>query len=320
MTKLTLFIRLMRKASFNLWIMTNTSAKILFFGNERLVSGLKKINAPVLSGLIEQGYAIQAIISHHTEAKSRNSRLLEVAEIGKKHDIPVLLPDKPANIIDQIADFEAEAAILVAYGRIIPQRIIDLFPKGIINIHPSLLPHYRGPTPIESAILNGDKETGVSIMQLTAGMDSGPVFDQFRMPLNGTENKFDIYNELSKKGAELLLALLPQILNGSLHPTPQEDAKATYCKLLNKDDAWLNFAQITAVEAERRVRAFLSFPKTKAIISGHTIIITKAHISSTKKTPLDITCKDSTYLSIDKLIAPSGRTMTSEAFLQGYAA
>ena len=100
-------------------------------------------------------------------------------------------------------------AILAAYGRIIPQRIIDIFmPIGVINIHPSLLPHYRGSTPIESAILHGDTTTGVSIMQLTAGMDEGPIFVQQSVDLSGYETKFELYERLSQLGSKMLLEAL----------------------------------------------------------------------------------------------------------------
>jgi methionyl-tRNA formyltransferase len=300
--------------------MTNSSNPLLFFGNERLVSGLKTTNAPVLTALIEQGYPIAAVISHHSDGKSRNNRELEVAQIAAKHDIPVLLPNKPGEIRDQLIAFGAEAAILAAYGRIIPQSIIDIFPKGIINIHPSLLPNYRGPTPIESAISNGDTQTGVSIMQLSAGMDEGPVYAQTIVPLSGTETKFELYETLSSSSVELLLGILPSILDGSLQPTPQDDSKATYCQLLDKRDGQLDPTIVTATEAERRVRAHLGFPKTKATILGHAIIITKAHITTEPKTPLDIVCRDGAFLSIDELVAPSGRHMSGEAFLRGYAA
>ena len=123
--------------------MTNSSKPLLFFGNERLVSGLKATNAPVLRALIENGYNIAAVISHHTDGKSRNNRELEVAVIAREHNIPVLLPNRPSEILNELTAFNAEAAILVAYGRIIPQSVIDIFPKGIINIHPSLLPQYH---------------------------------------------------------------------------------------------------------------------------------------------------------------------------------
>ncbi|HET6746489.1 MAG TPA: methionyl-tRNA formyltransferase [Candidatus Saccharimonadales bacterium] len=300
--------------------MKNTSIKILFFGNERLVSGLKRTDAPVLKGLIERGYDIRAIISHHSNSHSRNQRLLEVAEIGKQNDIPVLLPSKPTDIFDQIAGYKADVAILVAYGRIIPQKIIDLFPMGIINIHPSLLPKYRGPTPIESAIINGDSQTGVSIMRLTAGMDSGPVYGQTAVPLSQTEDKFDAYGKLSQAGSELLFKLLPSILDGSLQPSNQNESEATYSPLLNKADGQLDLTTLTATQAERRIRAYLGFPKTNLIINNYSVIVTKAHTVKTKETSLDLECKDASYLHIDELIAPSGRIMDGEAFLRGYTA
>lgn len=300
--------------------MTLTSKKIVFFGNERLVSGLESTNAPILRGLINDGYDIAAVVAHHSSSNSRKHRELEVAEVAQAHNIPVLLPNKPAEIKEQLQEYNATAAILVAYGRIIPQSVIDIFPKGIINIHPSLLPSYRGPTPIESAIANGDRETGVSIMQLTAGMDKGPVYAQVGVQLTGKETKFELYDILAIKSANLLFEILPHILEGSLRPTPQDDAQATYCKLLDKKDAWLDLSHLTAAEAERLVRAHLGFPKSKVTVNGHVITITKAHVSPTQKTPLDIACQDGAFLSIDDLIAPSGRRMQAEAFLRGYAA
>ncbi len=300
--------------------MKNTSTKIVFFGNERLVSGLKKTDAPVLNGLIKQGYDVKAIISHHSDSKSRNNRELEVAGIGEENNIPVFLPNRPTDIIDELKEIGADIAVLVAYGRIIPQRVIDLFPKGIVNVHPSLLPKYRGPTPIESAVAAGDRETGVSIMQLTAGMDSGPVYGQVSLHLLGTETKFDVYSELSHRGAELLFELLPSVIDGSLQPTPQDDSHATYCSLLSKADSLIDLSSLSADVAEHLVRAHLVFPKTKVTVLGHTIVITKAHVSDTKKTPLDLECQDGAFLSIDELIAPSGRSMNAEAFLRGYAA
>lgn len=299
--------------------MTKTSKTLVFFGNERLVSGLKHTNAPVLKSLIEQGYTIKAVVSHHTDGLSRNNRPLEVAQIAAEHSIPVFLPNRPKDIIDELKQLDADAAILVAYGRIIPQSIIDLFPLGIINIHPSLLPKYRGPTPIESAILNGDSETGVSIMQLTAGMDEGPVFAQSTVTLTGTEDKFELYKTLADQSAALLMQMLPSILGESLKATPQNNSGATYCQLFTKSDSHLEPTQLAASSAERRIRAHIGFPKTKIQISPDlTLIALRAHVTDTKKTPLDLLCQDGAYLSIDELIAPNGKKMTSEAFLRGY--
>jgi methionyl-tRNA formyltransferase len=300
--------------------MKNTSTKILFFGNERLVSGLKHTDTPVLRGLLDRGYDVRAVISHHGDSRSRTQRDLEVAQVAAEHNIPVHLPNRPTDIMEEIAAYDADIAVLVAYGRIIPQRVIDLFPKGVINIHPSLLPQYRGPTPIESSILDGIQKTGVSIMQLTAGMDSGPVYGQADLSLTGTETKFDIYTSLSRMGAELLFDLLPKIIDGSIAPVEQDDTQATYCQLLTKDSGKLQFDTLSATEAERQIRAYLGFPKSKATVFGHDIIVTKAHVSQTQKTHLDLKCRDGLYLSVDELIAPSGRQMNADNFLRGYAA
>ena len=139
-----------------------TSKRVVFFGNERLVSGLKHTDTPILRGLIERGYEIVAIVASHSDARSRTARTLEVAEVAKEHDIPLLLPAKPGDIETELRELHADVAILAAYGRIIPQRIIDVFtPTGIVNIHPSLLPRHRGSTPAPS-ILKGLPSSGAT--------------------------------------------------------------------------------------------------------------------------------------------------------------
>jgi methionyl-tRNA formyltransferase len=149
-------------------------------------------------------------------------------------------------------------------------------------------------------------------------MDQGPV-DAFNDDiLSKTETKPELYHALADIGTNLLLETLPQILEGSLSPLPQNERLATYTPRLTKEDAWLNPAEVTATEAESTVRAHLDFPKTKITINGHVVIITKAAISEYKHSDMDITCKDETYLSIKELIAPSGRRMSAADFERGY--
>lgn len=298
------------------------SSKLVFFGNERLVSGLKSTDAPVLRGLIERGYDIVAVVSSYNEGTSRNSRTLEVAEIAKAHNIPLLLPTRPGDIEDDLKEMGADAAILAAYGRIIPQRIINVFsPIGIINIHPSLLPRHRGPTPIETTIVAGDTTAGVSIMQLTAGMDEGPVYGQASIPLVGNETKFDLYDTLSHRGATLLFDLLPDILSGALKPKVQETAGVSYTTLLTKEDGKLDPLTDDAYACERKVRAYLGFPKTVLRVQNNDVIVTAA-ITTNEKSPgeLVIECADNTLLRVVELIAPSGKKMSGSAYLRGYSA
>ena len=291
--------------------------RIVFFGNERLVSGLEHTDTPVLKGLLKEGYDIVAIVSHHTESRSRNARPLEVAEIAKEHNIPLFLPSKPMEIYDALVELDADAAILVAYGRIIPQKIIDIFPVGIINVHPSLLPKYRGPTPIETPIAKNDTETGVSIMQLTSGMDEGPVYAQETIMLTSHDTKFSVYESLVTKSADLLLQVLPRILDGSLQPISQDSTKATYCQLLTKKDAFIDPSSLTALQADAHVRAYLGFPGTRLILGSIEVILTRTHVSDIP-TELSVPCTDGTFLAIDALKPLGKKEMPVQAFLAGY--
>lgn len=295
--------------------MTNTSETIIFFGTE-------EFSLTVLEGLIEAGYTIAAVVTKPDSKKGRGRQLVmpSVKVLAQKHDITVWQPVKVAEINEDVKALGAVTGVLVSYGKIIPKSTIDLFTPGIINVHPSLLPKYRGPSPIESAIKNGDTKTGVSIMQLSAAMDAGPVYAASEHPLKGTETRADLYRSLAVEGTDLLLESLPAIMEGTLAPLPQNEAEATYCKLLQKEDSELDLSSLTAEEAERRVRAYLGFPKSKTVINGNSIIITKAHVSSEQKTPLDLMCRDGAFLTVDELIAPSGRYMNGAAFLRGYAA
>lgn len=297
------------------------SSKLVFFGNERLVSGLKHTDAPILRGLIAAGYEIVAIVSHHTDAQSRKARPLEVAEVAAEHGIPLLLPDRPGDIEDELRGLHADAAVLVAYGKIIPQRIINVFtPIGIINIHPSLLPRYRGSTPIETTILNGDEQAGVSIMQLTAGMDEGPIYIQHSVDLRGDESKQELYETLSRIGRDQLLATLPRILSSELVPTPQGNDDVSYTSMLSKKDSIINPSTDTASVIERKVRAYQNFPKSRLNIKNNDVIITSAKIvENDDATKLILHCANNTYLEVVELVGPSGKTMSGQAYLRGYS-
>ncbi|MFZ1302044.1 MAG: methionyl-tRNA formyltransferase [Candidatus Microsaccharimonas sp.] len=299
--------------------MTHTSNTVLFFGTD-------DFSAVSLRELIEHGFTIGAVITKPDSRKGRGRELQAplVKQIAIEHNIPVWQPLKMVEIHQQIEELIAggthPTGVLVSYGKIIPQSIIDLFKPGIVNVHPSLLPKYRGPSPIESAILNGDTETGVSIMQLSAAMDAGPVYKQVVFKLDDTETAPELEDKLAALGAQELTTILPSIMNGSLQPTPQNDEVATYCQLLSKEASQLKTDELTAEQAERQVRAFLAYPKTKVTVAGHSIVVTKAHVSSAGGSVLAIQCKDGQFLTIDELISPSGRAMNAKAFLNGYAA
>lgn len=294
------------------------SSKIVFFGNERLSSGFSPVGAPTLQSLIDAGYKVVAVVAHHEHATSRKARPLEIAEVAVKNDIPLLLPSRLMDIKEQLANYGAEIGVLVAYGKIIPQEIIDIFPHGILNIHPSLLPRYRGSTPIEQAILDGANETGVSIMGLVKEMDAGPVYAQTTILLTGHESKLDLTQTLLTKGIELLHKSLPKVLADSARPMTQNESRATFTERIQKSDGKIS-ATRTALQLERKIRAYAGWPKSSMTLFDHAVIITDVRVA---KDPQDgaliIPCANNTYLEILKLIAPSGRTMSGADFLRGY--
>lgn len=293
--------------------MIKTSNPIVFFGTENF-------SARFLTALIDAGYNIRAVVTKPDSKKGRGHQLTEplVKTIAKTHGIEVWQPQKLSEIAPLIEQLSSVAGVLVSYGKIIPESIINLFTPGIINVHPSLLPLYRGPSPIESAIMNGDPETGVSIMKLVKQMDAGPIYSQVTLQLTGTETKSELYETLGTLGIKELLRVLPHILDGSVSPTRQDDTKATYCQLLFKEDGILNPQTHSAVQAERYVRAFTGFPKTRLAVNGTSYIITKAHTAPIAESSLDQQFADGNYLVIDELVAPSGKTLSREAFLRGY--
>ncbi len=301
------------------------SATILFFGNERLASGLST-TAPALRGLIEAGYKVAAVVVAQNEiGKSRSQRTLKVADIAAEHGIPLLSPHDLMTARTQIKAYGADIAVLAAYGKIVPKAVLNIFPAGIINIHPSLLPLHRGSTPIESAILHGDRETGVSLMRLSPKMDAGPVYVQHSITLDGSETKQDLCTRLDQMGALMLLDALPAILEGRLKPSPQDERKATYDQQLSKADATLDWQQ-SAEQLARAVRAHVVWPRSRCTIGTETVIVTAAHAALGDGAPGALYLAEGQLgihtrggvLIIDRLIPPSKNEMSANDFLIGH--
>lgn len=293
------------------------SPSLVFFGNERLSSGFSPAGAPTLEAFIAHGYEVKAVVAHYEQGQSRKARKLEIETVANAHGIPVLLPNKLADIREQLATYGADAGVLVAYGKIIPQSIIDIFPHGILNIHPSLLPLYRGSTPIEQAILDGATETGVSVMGLVKEMDAGPIYAQERVALNGNETKQELTSRLLSIGANLIIKALPTALDGTARPSEQDDSKATYTSLIQKADGILDLRK-PAVALERAIRAYATWPKSRTSLYGHSVIVTKARIAANAQDgDIVLNCHPG-WLEIEELVAPSGKTMRGVDFARGY--
>lgn len=286
---------------------------IIFFGTE-------EHSLIALRALVEADLSPVAVITKPDSKKGRGGRLSApaVKTYALEHNIPIWQPGKLKEIAEEIQQFDAPLGVLVSYGKIIPQSIIDLFTPGIINIHPSLLPSYRGPSPIEAAMTNLDHETGVSIMQLDADMDAGPIYHQQKIGLTGRESRAELYDKLFRLGSEKLIEILPRITSGELQPSPQDHSQAAYCRLLSKADSLLDPKELSSEQAESRIRAYLGFPRTKITFDGEDLIITSAHTADQPQTDLDQKFNDGKFLVIDEVLAPSGKKMTAQAFLNGH--
>lgn len=232
--------------------------KIAFFGTSDFA-------IPAFEALLEKDYAIVAAITNPDEPAGRGQDITSppVKILAKKYGIPVFQPEKLEREKWKSEIPSADIFIIAAYGKIIPKDILEIPKFGTLNIHPSLLPRWRGPSPIQYAILNGDKKTGVTIMLVDEKMDHGPVLARQELDIGETRYQ-ELHSALSRLGAALLLEILPQWLQREIAPVPQDDTKATYSKLIKKDDARIDWKK-PAREIERTIRALNPKPGTWTI-------------------------------------------------------
>ncbi|MBI5003590.1 methionyl-tRNA formyltransferase [Candidatus Kaiserbacteria bacterium] len=213
----------------------------------------------------------------------------EVRAWADAHNVPVLMPEKiDTDTIEAIRAYGCEYAVVVAYGKILPQALIDTFPLGVLNIHYSLLPKYRGASPVEAALLAGDAETGVSIQRMVYELDAGDVFAQESTKVGPRETTIDLRARLIEIGGNLLAKMLPDFVAGAITPTPQDHAQATRCRKIKKEDGFL----VLGTDDEmnwRKYRAYAAWPRTsfEAERNGDRfrVIITSAHFANGRFIP-----------------------------------
>lgn len=302
--------------------------RVVFFGNERIATGTET-SCPTLQKLITASYDVAAVvISEDVVGKSRKKRPLEITDLAALHEIPVFNPRNLTDITTQLKNYSADIGILVAYGKLVPQEIIDLFPSGIVNIHPSLLPLHRGSTPIESVILGNEVQTGVSLMALAKEMDAGHIYAYSQVVLDGTEQKQALADDLLELGSEMLIATLPRIVSGDITGMPQDDLGATYDKRIEKKDGLINLSK-AAVQLEREVRAYSGWPGSRTVIANKDVVITAAHVAdntlhNVDKKTIFIANKQLCLQTADDILVidalkPAGKpAMPASAFLAGY--
>lgn len=182
---------------------------------------------------------------------------------ARKYNIPVFSPEKLNNpeTISLLQGLEADIWLVIAYGKIIPQNILDIMPHKVLNIHPSLLPQYRGPAPIHASLRNGDASTAVSLMQLDHLMDHGPIIAQKKITISPTDTYVELEHKIIQTSATLLIEYLPPFLAGQIKPKPQDDTKASIISMLQKQDGRINWQTHTAQNIINLYRAYLKWPQ-----------------------------------------------------------
>lgn len=221
--------------------------KVVFFGSSKFV-------IPILE-VLNKNFELKLVIT--TEKNSTDA----VPNYCSKNKILYLSVQQFSNsTIKQLRKTKSPVAVLADFGLIIPKDVLNAFPKGIINIHPSLLPKYRGPTPVQTAILNGDKTTGVSIIKLDEEIDHGPILGQEKEEILSFDTSESLYKRLFEKGANLLIRVLPKYIKGYLNPMEQNHNNATFTKLLTREDGFVNLTSLTIENLKLKIRAYFPWP------------------------------------------------------------
>lgn len=305
--------------------MEKEKLKIIFMGTP-------EFGAIILEGLIKKEYKPVLVITSPDKPIGRKQVLTPslVKVFAQKYGISVIQPLKIKDAKNKIEKLNPDLIILAAYGKIIPKEILDIPKHGSLNIHPSLLPRWRGPSPVQYTILNGDKETGVTIMKMAEKVDSGSILAQKEIKLEGNETDDTLHDKLGKLGADLLVETIAKWLKGEIKEKTQDESKATYTKILKKEDGRINW-QKSAKEIERQIRAFYPWPGTFALAENKIIKILKGRILKTLDSttypvgktlvaPQNHLCVQTGegFLVIERLQLEGKKEMNSEDFLRGH--
>jgi methionyl-tRNA formyltransferase len=241
--------------------------------------GTPEFAVPALDALIHSVHQIVGVFVQPDEPAGRGRGVVSppVKKLALQHRLTVHQPPslRGSCELERLASLKPDVVVIAAYGKILPESFLRVPPFGCLNIHASLLPRHRGPSPIAAAILAGDEVTGVTIMMVTKVMDTGPVLTQRQIPILPHDTTGSLFQKLSGLGAELLMETLPQWLGEKLVPQPQDNDKATYCKMISKEDGLIDWRQ-PAVELWRMVRAFHPWPGSYTTWQGRTVKIIEA--------------------------------------------
>jgi len=298
--------------------------------------GTPPLAATVLSALLESNpLEVLAVVTQPDQPKGRDLKLRAsaVKEFAVKHNLPVLQPEgarEPA-FLEKLHKLAPDLIVVAAYGQILPQELLEVPRFGCLNVHTSLLPKYRGAAPIQWAILNGDSETGVTIMKMSAGLDTGDIVSKERTPISNGDDAATLHNRLAQIGGALLVRTIPEFVAGRINPHPQRTEDATYARKIKKEDGRLNWSR-SASALQNQIRGLTPWPGTYAFLprlpSPVLLKIYRAEVIEQQSgAPGEITFvnKDGIVVScgegamrIQELQREGGRRLNAQTFLAGF--
>lgn len=305
--------------------MSKDSIKTVFIGTPDF--GSKTLETLINNNIIN----VVSVISQPDKKVGRKQLLTPppIKQIALKNDIPVLQPLKINTITKKIKDLKPDLIIVIAYAQIIPEDILNIPQYGCINVHASLLPKYRGAACIQASILNGDKKTGISVMKMDKGLDTGPIISKFKIDINDDDTTGNLFNKLSELSSNIIISTISDYIKGKIEPIPQDNTIASYVGQLSKKDGKIDWEQ-TAEKINLFIRAMSPWPgaytftqddKLIKIIETEKIVLEiKKYKSGTifiEANKLCIQCQNNAI--IIKKIQPAGKKiMLADEFIRGY--
>lgn len=296
------------------------SIKIVFMGSPDFsLSALR---------LLAENYQLVGVVTQPDRASGRGRELKAppVKTLALELKIPVIQPEKlrEPEAMQQLRDWNPDLIVVAAFGQILKKEVLDLPKYGCINIHASLLPRWRGAAPINASVLAGDEETGVTIMKMDVGLDTGPMLAMKRIRIKPDDTAGSLFEALATLGADLLIETLPAYMDGKLSPQPQPEEGATYAPMLKKEDGLLDFNQ-PAVDLDRRIRAMNPWPGAWFEWEGAPFKIHKAHMGQGKaeagkrlvEQNQPAVGTGSGILILDEVQPPGKKPMNGKSFLAG---
>lgn len=296
-------------------------------------AGTPEFSLPVLEVLLHSRHPVSSVYTQpdRPAGRGRRTRISPVKQLARQHDIPVCQPVSLRGDAarEELAAWQADLMVVVAYGLILPPAVLALPRLGCVNVHASLLPRWRGAAPIQRALLAGDSETGVTLMQMEAGLDTGPILASARCPIPADMTGGQLHDRLAEMGAQLLGDNLEGIARGELEPHPQDDRLASYANKVDKQEALIDWS-LPAGEIDRKVRAFNPWPVAETRYAGRQLRIWEARplaahgetppgrVLAAGKSGIDVACGEG-VLRVLRVQLPGARALAAADFVNAHA-